>query len=65
MNRKRKAICGRKTSTPPTPATIPSTARLWSGPEGMAWPTHNPAALKNPSIQSIKIAIYPTVRHFW
>ena len=34
MKKNRNAICGRNTTTAPTPATAPSTSRLRSGPAG-------------------------------
>ena len=40
MKRNRMTICGRKTSTPPTPAMTPSTTRLRSGPGGIGRRDH-------------------------
>ena len=52
MKKYRIRICGRKTSTPPTPATTPSTSRLCSGPSATrlatCWPVHSVAPSINP-----------------
>jgi hypothetical protein len=44
MQRKSTAICGRNTTTLPTPASAPSTSRLRSSPAGNAARSSCPAA---------------------
>ena len=53
MKKKRMTICGRKTTTPPAPAMMPSTIRLCSKPSGSHSPTHSPKAPAPASIMSI------------
>jgi hypothetical protein len=53
MKRKRMAICGRKTTTEPTPAKMPSTIRLCRSPGGRADPTAAPSPPTSPSTRSI------------
>ena len=42
MKKNRIRICGRNTSTLPTPAITPSTSRLRSGPSAMCAVVHPP-----------------------
>ena len=44
MKKNRIRICGRNTSTPPTPAMTPSTSRLRSGPSAMCAGVQSPSA---------------------
>ncbi|HEX2184419.1 MAG TPA: hypothetical protein VHN78_02800, partial [Chloroflexota bacterium] len=53
MKRKRMVICGRKTSTEPTPAITPSTTSELRSPGGRMDPTHAPSPPKSPSTQPI------------
>ena len=49
-------ICGRKTITLPTPAMMPSTRRLRSGPSGSAPRTTSPSEATADSIQPIGVS---------
>ena len=42
MNRNSSRICGRNTTTAPTPAMTPSTSRLFKSPGGIRLPTTSP-----------------------
>ncbi len=61
MKKKSSRICGRKTSTPPTPAMTPSTSRLASSPAGSAPRTASPSAPKPVSIKSIGSAAHEKI----
>ena len=54
MNAKRIAICGRNTSTEPTPAKTPSTTRLRRSPAGNCEPIAPPANAISHSMPSIR-----------
>ena len=53
MKKNRITICGRKTSTPPTPAITPSTSRLRSQPGASTPATASPRAAVPASIQAM------------
>ncbi len=52
-NRNRNRICGKNTSTDPTPPQTPSTSRLRIIDSGNACPTHTPEASIHCSTPSI------------
>ncbi len=56
MKKNRIRICGRNTSTLPTPAMMPSTSRLRSAPSGSDCCTHVPSAPTTPLMKSIGTA---------
>ena len=53
MKKNKIKICGKNTSTPPTPATTPSTSRLRSGPSAMAPVIQSPTAAMASLIRSM------------
>ena len=56
MKKNRIRICGRKTSTPPAPATMPSTSRLRNTPSGRWTRSHAPTAPTPASMASMGTA---------
>ena len=56
MKKNRIKICGKNTSTPPTPATMPSTSRLRSTPSGRWACSHWPSASTVPVMASMGAA---------
>ena len=56
MRKKRRQICGRKTTVAPTPATTPFAKKSWMMPSGIVAETSAPSVLKMFSIQSIGYA---------
>src|SRR5205085_2360547 len=53
MKKKRRSICGRKTSTPPTPAMTPSASKSVKSPGGICARVNSASAPKARSIKSI------------